>query len=137
MNIIKIKGVSDSYPEPVYGTNEWYFCKDSNNYFCDLYEAEEIVKSGEVFPGMVCHLIHYPEGTVYSPFERKENVYIERSIWDKGILYFLSVDFYKQIIQIYSYIPDNNRLEMIKELPLGMIYIFPNGMKTRNIMKML
>jgi hypothetical protein len=121
MNIIKIEGVSDSYPELVDGTTEWYFCKDSNNCFCDLYEAEEIVKSGEVFSGMVCHLIHFPEGTVYSPFERKENVYIEQPIWDKGTLYFLGVDFYKQKIQIYSYFPDNQRLEMIKELPLGIV----------------
>ena len=70
---------------------------------------------------MVCHLIHYPEGTVYSPFEREENVYIEQPIWDKGTLYFLGVDFYKQKIQIYSYFPDSQRLEMIKELPLGIV----------------
>lgn len=96
MNIIKIKGVSDSYPEPVDGTMEWYFCKDSNSCFCDLYEAEETVKSGEVFSGMVCHLIHYPEGTVYRPFEQKENVYIDQPVWDKGTLYFSGVDFNKQ-----------------------------------------
>ncbi|MDU1322843.1 MAG: hypothetical protein E6931_15220 [Clostridium botulinum] len=76
MNIIKIDGISESYPEQVDGIMEWYFCKDSNNCFCDLYEAEEIIKSGKSFPGMVCHLIHYPEGTVYSPFVMRENIYI-------------------------------------------------------------
>ncbi|WP_077613136.1 hypothetical protein [Clostridium sp. Marseille-P2415] len=121
MNIIKIEGISESYPERVDGTIEWYFCKDSKNCFCDLYEAEEIVKSGKMFSGMICHLIHYPEGTVYSPFELKENVYIEQPIWDKGKLYFLGVDFSKQKIQIYSYFPDNQRLEMKKELPLGIV----------------
>ena len=121
MNIIKIKGIPESYPELVDGTIEWYFCQESKNCFCDLYEAEEIVKSGEIFSGMTCHLIHYPEGTVHSPFELKENVYIEKPIWDKGKLYFLSVDFYKQKIQIYSYFPDNQKIEMMKELPLGIV----------------
>lgn len=121
MNIIKIEGISESYPEQVEGTLEWYFCKESKNCFCDLYEAEEIIKSGNIFPGMICHLIHYPEGTVHSPFERKENVYIERPVWDNGKLYFLSVDFTEQKIQIYIYDPDNQSLEMMKELPLGIV----------------
>jgi len=121
MNIIKIEGISETYPERVDGTEEWYYCKESKNSFCDLYEAEEIVKSGNMFLGMNCHLIHYPDGTVYSPFELKENVYIEQPIWDNGKIYFLSVDFSKQRIQIYSYFTNKQRLEMIKELPLGIV----------------
>ena len=54
----------------------------SKDCFCDLYEAEEIVKDGKIFPGMTCHLIHYPEGIVYSPFKLDENVYVEQPIWD-------------------------------------------------------
>ena len=121
MNVIKIKGISDSYPEPIEGTFEWFYCKESNNSSCDLYEAEEIVKSGERYSGTVCHLIHYPEGRVYSPFKQKENVYIERPVWDKGAFYFLEVDFSKQKIQIYSYFPHSQRLEIIKELPLEIV----------------
>lgn len=121
MKIIKIEGISETYPELVEGTMEWYACKESNNCFCDLYEAQEVVKSGEVFPGMNCHLIHYPEGTVHSPFELRENVYIDQPIWDKGKLYFLSVDFSKQKIQIYSYFPDNRKIEIMKELPLDIV----------------
>jgi len=121
MNIIKIEGISEAYPERVEGTIEWYFCKESKDSFCDLYEAEEIVKAGTLFPGMTCHLIHYPEGTVYSPFKLEENVYVEQPVWDNGKLYFLRVDFIKQIIQIYSYIPDNQMIEVIKELPLSIV----------------
>lgn len=121
MNIIKIEGISEAYPERVDGTSDWYFCKESKDCFCDLYEAEEIVKSGKLFSGMNCHLIHYPEGTVYSPFELNENIYIEQPIWDMGFLYFLCVDFSKQTIQIYSFLPDYRRLEMLKELPLGIV----------------
>jgi len=121
MNLIKIEGISEAYPELVDGTMDWYFCQEGKNCFCDLYEAEEIFKSGENFSGMTCHLIHYPEGTVHSPFRVKENVYIGKPIWDNGKLYFLSVDFHKQKIQIYSYSPDNQDNEMIKEMPLGVV----------------
>lgn len=121
MNIIKIEGISEAYPERIEGTMEWYFCKVSKDSFCDLDEAEEIVKAGKIFPGMTCHLIHYPEGTVYSPFELEENVYVEQPVWENGKLYFLRVDFVKQIIQIYSYFPDNQMHEIMKELPLGIV----------------
>lgn len=121
MNIIKIDGVTGCYPEQIDGTAEWYYCKDSKEIFCDLYEAEEIIKSGENFAGMSCHLIHFPEGTVHSPFELKENIYIESPVWDNGNLFFLSVDFCKQVIQIKSYFPHERRLETLKELPLDVV----------------
>ncbi len=121
MNIIKIEGISGLYPEQIEGTSEWYYCKEGKNCFCDLYEAEEIVKSGKEFSGMTCHLIHYPEGTVYSPFKLQENRYIEGPVWDNGKLYFLSVDFTIQRIQIYSYLLNEEIIELIKELPLGIV----------------
>lgn len=121
MNIIKIDGVTDCYPEQIEGTTEWYYCKESKNSFCDLYEAEEIIKAGEKFNGMNCHLIHFPEGTVHSPFEYRENLYVESPVWDDGKIFFLSVDFCEQIIQISRYFPEERRLEIIKELPLDTV----------------
>lgn len=118
MNLIKIDGIKDCYPEQIEGTNEWYYCKESKDSFCDLYEAEEMIKFGDKFTGMNCHLIHFPEGTVHSPFEMKENVYVESPSWDNGKLYFLVVDFSVQIIRIYEYFPMEKKLEIVKELPL-------------------
>jgi hypothetical protein len=80
-----------------------------------------MVKSGKKYSGSVCHLIHYPEGKVYSPFKQKENVYIGRPVWDKGGFYFLEVDFSEHKIKIYSYFPHSQRLEIIKELPLEIV----------------
>ena len=77
MNYVKIEGLQDTYPERIEGTSEWYCCKIATNCFCDLYEAEEIVKLGNVYEGMTCVLIHYPDGQVYYPFVAKENVYVE------------------------------------------------------------
>ena len=51
----------------------------------------------------------------------EENVYIEQPVWDNGTLYFLRVDFIKQIIQIYSYFPENQVLDIMKELPLSIV----------------
>ena len=121
MNIIKIKGISEAYPEQIEGTADWYYCKVGQDCWCDLYEAEEIVKLNKTFSGMTCHLIHYPDGKVYSPFEIEENVYVEQPVWDNGKLYFLRVDFMKQIIRIYSYDPDDQILTLMKELLLDIV----------------
>jgi hypothetical protein len=31
MNVIKIEGISDSYPEPIEGTFERFYCKEFND----------------------------------------------------------------------------------------------------------
>lgn len=121
INITKIKGIAECYPESIDGTMGWYYCKEGKDIFCDLYEAEEIVKSGNVFSGLTCHLIHYPEGTVHSPFEIKENTYVERPVWNNGELSFLVVDFNEQVIQIYSYLPEDRKLNKIIEMPLTVV----------------
>ena len=73
MNTIKIDGLVGGYPEPIDGTSEWYYSQKGTDDFLDLYEAEEIVKDGHAFGGMNCHLIHFPDGEVFSPFELKDS----------------------------------------------------------------
>ena len=63
MNYIKIEGLTDVYPERIEGTSEWYCCKIANNCFCDMDEAVEIVRNGNVYEGMTCVLIHYPDSS--------------------------------------------------------------------------
>lgn len=121
ITITKIKGISECFPEPIEGTADWYYCKEGKDSMCDLYEAEEIAKSGSPFSGMNCHLLHYPEGTLHSPFERKENVYVEAPVWDEGMLYFLVVDFSTKDMRIYSYAPDREFLEQLACLPLDTV----------------
>lgn len=118
ITITTIKQLPECYPEPVEGTADWYFCKQGRDSMCDLYEAEEIVNSDRMFSGMTCHLLHYPEGTVYSPFEVKENVYVEEPVWNEGVFYYLTVDFDERKIQIYSYVPEQGRLKELACLPL-------------------
>ena len=103
MHFLKIEGLQDVCPEKVEGTDEWYYCKMARNTFCDLYEAEEIVNSGKKYEGMNCVLIHFPDGTVYYPFELMENRYVDVPVFWEELLYFLVVDFNIRQIQILSY----------------------------------
>ena len=95
MNTIKINGLAGGYPETIDGTSEWYYSQKGANDFLDLYEAEELIKDGHPFYGMNCHLIHFPDGEVFSPFELRENFYVDAPVWDDGKFYFLCVDFSK------------------------------------------
>lgn len=121
MNFIKINGLNGLYPEKIEGTNEWYYCKipassDFETY--DLFDAEEDVKAGDVFGGMNCALIHFPDGEVHRPFELKENVFVNEPEYLDGLLYFLVVDFSERRINIISYNPNNKEKNTIADLSL-------------------
>lgn len=118
INITKIKGISNSYPEEIEGTNEWYSAKEEAVGFCDLFEAQETFERVGFFKGIAYHLIHYPDGKVHSPFQIQENVYVEKPIWNNGEFNFLVVDFQEKIIRITKYIPENEKLEIVTELSL-------------------
>jgi hypothetical protein len=119
INITEIKGISNSYPEEIEGTNEWYSAKEEAVEFCDLFEAQEIFDRVGFFKGIAYHLIHYPDGKVHSPFQIQENVYVEKPIWNNGEFNFLVVDFQEKIIRITKYIPENEKLEIVTELSLA------------------
>ena len=118
MNYIKIEGIQDAYPERIEGTSEWYSCKLAANCFCDLYEAEEIVKAGNVYEGMTCVLIHYPDGQVYYPFVAKENVYVEAPVFCDGVLYFIVADFAERLLQVVAFHTKDFEQKNVFELSL-------------------
>lgn len=101
----KIFDLPEMYVERAEGTEEWYFGTDFEEDICDLYEAEEMVKEGRIFPGNSLYFFHYPDGTVYHPFEKQKNVYYENPVWDKECFGILSVDFSAHKIILYTYIP--------------------------------
>lgn len=119
MNFIKINGLQDNYPEDIEGTSEWYYCKIAEDTFCDLYEAEEIIKAGHTYKGMNCALIHFPDGTVYEPFTMQENVYVDTPVYWDGVLYFLVVDFNENRMRIVAWDTETKQTKMVKELLLN------------------
>ena len=118
MKFRKIEGLQDVCPEQIEGTDEWYCCKIAKNCFCDLYEAEEIVKAGQVYEGMTCVLIHYPDRNVYYPFVTKENVYVDAPVYWDGSLYFLVVDFMVEKIEIIAFDTAMYEIQTVMELSL-------------------
>lgn len=118
MNFLKIEGLTDVYPERIEGTSEWYCCKIATNCFCDLYEAEEIVKMGNTYEGMTCVLIHYPDGQVYYPFVAKENVYVDSPVYWDGVLYFLLTDFSTRTVQIVAFNTNDFEQKIVTEFVL-------------------
>lgn len=119
INIIKIKGISNKYPEEIEGTNDWYVAYESGREFCDLYEAEDIFNINGYYEGMIYHLIHYPDGEVHSPFHLQDNIYINKPIWNNGLFNFLVLDFAAKLIKITEYIPDKKEIVVIAELSLS------------------
>ena len=119
MNFIKINGLQDNYPEDIEGTSEWYYCKIAEDTFCDLYEAEEIIKAGHTYKGMNCALIHFPDGTVYEPVTMQENVYVDTPVYWDGVLYFLVVDFNENRMRIVAWDTETKQTKMVKELLLN------------------
>ena len=118
MKFVKIDDLKDVYPERIEGTSEWYCCKIAKNCFCDLFEAEEIINAGNVYEGMTCVLIHYPDRNVYYPFVTKENVYVEAPVFLDDVLYFLVVDFSEKTIQIVAFDAHTFEQKVIRELSL-------------------
>lgn len=119
IKLIKIQGLSETYPVEIEGTHEWYAAREPGMDMCDLYEAEEIFEKTGSFKGMNYHLIHYPDGEVHSPFQLQENVYVDKPVWNDGVLNFLVVDFKKKLIIITEYIPVKKELRVIAELSLS------------------
>lgn len=119
IKITKIKGISNSYPQEIGGTIEWYAASEPGSGFCDLYEAEIIFEENGYFKGMIYHLIHYPDGEVHSPFQIQENVYVDKPVWNNGVFNFLVVDFKAKLIKITEYTPAEKKLACIAELPLS------------------
>ena len=62
--------------EPLPGSSEWYWGADyASN---DLYEAEELFRSGHPIEKNRLVLVHCPEGTVYEPVCTKLGQYLGR-----------------------------------------------------------
>lgn len=119
--IQKLKHLTNCCPERIEETNDWYCCAETHDPFCDLYEAQEITAMGKPYHGMTHHLLHWPDGTVYSPFPVRKNIYVEQPIWDNGRFAYLSVDFDLKKVLIFHYTPQDDFLETLAELPLELV----------------
>ena len=84
--------------DPLYGSNAWYWGTDYAS--GDLYEAEELFRSGRPIRQNRVILIHYPEGTVYEPIQPGPGQYLGQPVYHGGQVILLLVDFPKAEIHI-------------------------------------
>lgn len=99
------------------GCREWRWGTD---YACgDLYEAEEVFRSGKRFEPNRLIFVHHPDGTVYEPIPAKEQQYFGDPAYVDGTLYILLVDFGESLIRIIRCAQDMKQLDALVELPLG------------------
>jgi hypothetical protein len=108
------------YLQPVEGSTHWYLGMHFPEEICELYEAEEMVKQGKAFVGNQPYWIHYPEGTVYAPFQKQQNVYYETPVWDNDQFGILCVDFNTETILLYTYVPGEEP-QILHTLPLSAV----------------
>ena len=105
--------------EPLQGSSEWYWGADyASN---DLYEAEELFRSGHPIDKNRLVLVHCPEGTVYEPVRTKSGQYLGRPVYHDGRVVLLMVDFPKEEIRILTFYEATEITELLVVLPLSIV----------------
>lgn len=105
--------------EPLPGSSEWYWGADyASN---DLYEAEELFRSGHPIEKNRLVLVHCPEGTVYEPVRTKSGQYLGRPVYHNGRVVLLMVDFPKEEIRILTFHEAEETTEPLAVLPLSIV----------------
>ena len=117
MKTIKTNGIT--YIEALSGTDEWYFGLDYPQ--GDLYEAEEIFRSGRPVEGRDLVLIHYPDGEVFRPMAKTPGEYPEVPVYLDGGIYILNVRFEAAGIEILRFDCVTYSVESVAAMPLGSV----------------
>lgn len=118
MKTIETSGVTyiDLVP---HGTDEWYY--GISYELGDLYEAEEVFRSGGMVEGRNFCLIHYPDGEVFRPVWKQQGIYPAEPVYYEGNIFIPSVDFPAGIIQILKFCCDSREVLCEAELPLSRV----------------
>ena len=117
MKQIITKGIT--YLEPLSGSSEWYWGADyASN---DLYEAEELFRSGHLIEKNRLVLVRCPEGTVYEPVCTKPGQYLGRPVYHDGQVVLLMIDFPKEEICILTFHEAEQTTEPLAVLPLSIV----------------
>ena len=117
MKRIITNGITDL--EPLAGSSEWYWGTDYAS--GDLYEAEELFRSGRPIDKNRLVLVRCPEGTVYEPVRTKSGQYLGRPVYHDGQVVLLLVDFPQEEIHILIFRETDGTTEPLAVLPLSIV----------------
>ena len=99
MKDVRLDGIS--WLSFIDGSGEWYCGRSFGS--GDLYEAQELAESGRMPSGDELKLVHWPDGAVYTPFERREGVCFGNVVCCDHRIYILSVCFVERKIRIHTF----------------------------------
>ena len=105
--------------EPLAGSSEWYWGTDYAS--GDLYEAEELFRSGHPIRKNRLIVVRRPEGTVYEPVHAKPGQYLGRPVYHNGQVVLLLVDFPQEKIHILIFRETDGTTEPLAVLPLSIV----------------
>ena len=117
MKRIITNGITDL--KPLAGSSEWYWGTDYAS--GDLYEAEELFRSGHPIRKNRLVLVRCPEGTVYEPVRTKSGQYLGRPVYHDGQVVLLLVDFPQEEIHILIFRETDGTTEPLAVLPLSIV----------------
>ncbi len=101
------------------GTDEWYWATDYIH--GDLYEAEELFRSGHPVRSNRLYLIHYPDGTVYEPLPPVDGQYLGTPVYDGNSVVLLVVSFTESTIRILRFLHQQEEVQEVTQLPLSAV----------------
>ena len=105
--------------EPLPGSSVWYWGADyASN---DLYDAEELFRSGHHIAKNRLVLVRCPEGMLYEPVRTKPGQYLGRPVYYDGRVVLLMVDFPKEEIRILTFYEAEETTEPLAVLPLAIV----------------
>lgn len=105
--------------EPLQGSSDWYWGADYAS--GDLYEAEELFRSGHPIQKNRLILVRRPEGTVYEPVRTEPGQYLGRPVHHDGQVVLLLVDFPEGEIRILTFREADGTTEPLAVLPLSIV----------------
>lgn len=118
MKRIDTQGIT--YIERLDGScGEWYWGADYAS--GDLYEAEELFRSGHPVAQNKLIFVHYPDGRVIQPAIAKSGQYFGRPIFYQGKLLILMVDFPAEKVQIIQFDDALDQITPVAEVPLSSV----------------
>lgn len=115
--IIATRGITSL--DPLEGSGGWYWGSDYTH--GDLYEAQELFRSGHPVSGNRLVFVRWPDGRVAEPIAGRAGQYFGRPVFLEGKIQILLADFGAGQIRICRYDPAEERVETAAELPLSAV----------------
>lgn len=117
MKIIQTDGITNIVE--LENSGGWYWGTDYAS--GDLYEAEEMFRSGHRIRRNRLVFLHHPDGRVVEPIRAREGQYFGEPVFYDGQIYLLMVDFPAEKILISCYAMDTEAVKSVVELSLSSV----------------